>query len=172
MVPPPGLPTPISPGDPARAAGPFDLQQPMGWAPFLSGNKSAGQAGKLLCALTRWEAQKSINPQWGVHFFQDAAKLERQEGFEADMMRLLRGQGYLGPSTMGIPKVTMKTELEAMQNRGAPSVGAGLAMAAAAAPQANADWQAAMGATGIDERWDAQLPADTGRAAPEIYRAL
>ncbi len=51
-------------------------------------------------------------------------------------------------------------------------LGAGLAMAAAAAPQANAEWQATTGATGFDERWDAQLPADMGRAAPEIYRAL
>ena len=86
MVPPPGL---AAQRPDAPAAAQSQDQAGVGWAPFLTGSKSATQARDLAQALAHWEAQKSLNPNWGAHFWQDVSRLERSQLFEQDLARVL-----------------------------------------------------------------------------------
>ena len=172
-VPPPGLAA-RRPDAPV-AAQPQD-QARVGWAPFLAGSKSATQARDLAQALAHWEAQKSLDPNWGAHFWQDVSRLERSQLFEQDLVRVLAAGGHLGPSTIGPPRASLKRDLEAMRDVGAPALGAGLNLP----PTAPWNWStpsaagqpASASAASTGSRWSHGLPADLPRAAPEIYRSM
>ncbi len=67
---PPGVPQPLGPaqGNPAVPNASAPPAGTAGWAPALSGQKSANQAGELVKLLNQWEGQRGLNAYWGVNF--------------------------------------------------------------------------------------------------------
>ena len=160
-------PVPLWTPPPGSRHAPEPPSGAVGWAPFVAGSKTAQQAGVILDSLIHWQAQKALNPHWGVHFWHDVAGCEHHDGFEADLKRALQSYGYHGPSTVGAPREGLRNALESLKAVGAPAVGAGLARTASGHVGAPSGESLSTG-----NRWKGQLPPDLARAGPEIYRSL
>ncbi len=77
-----------------------------------------------------------------------------------------RAGGYNGPSTIEPPRPSLKLDLEAMRDQGAPALGAGMADAA------DVTAESLVPRCGNLDRWQSMLPPDLPRAAPQIYRSM
>ncbi len=148
----------------APATAPTTAATAAGWNPLLNPGRAAEQAKAILQKLVQWSTQKSLNPWWGVQFWQDVARMEVTEPMEPDLMRALRGQGYQGAHTLGAPRDELKTILERFRDGGNALLGSG---GFPGAPPGMGD---AMEFSMSDDRWQQGLPPDMTRAAPDIYR--
>ncbi len=138
------------------------------WSPSLSASRASEQAGTVVNLLNKWKGTRATNPFWGAAFWHDVAHLEAERALEPDVQRALRSHGYMGQSTeAGAPRDDLAPLLIGIRDSGAPPVGAGLASLTVptTVPMPGA-------ATGQDMRWEAVLPPDLPRAAPQIYRAI
>ena len=71
------------------------------WAPFATPNKTARQADLVAKMHKAWHAQNATDAFWGVHFFQDVAKLDQQEGIAGDLLAMLQSFGFNGANSVG-----------------------------------------------------------------------
>ena len=154
------LPPPLPAGAPAWT--------PAGaWNPLANPGKSADQAGKMLFSLRGWMTQKEANPWWGMHFYQDVARLEASESVAPDVLTVLRSHGYNGAHSSGAPRDGLKNALGSIRAAGSAFPGDG--GFAAPPPGMTKDFAFPQSDT---DRWQGGLPPDMPRAAPSIYRSM
>ena len=71
----------------------------MGYNPFLEGAMLAKQIEGVVSALGTWEAQKSVNGLWVVHFWQEVTRLDATLPFGHELRQVLLAHGYSGPGS-------------------------------------------------------------------------
>ncbi len=135
------------------------------YAPSGNGVKSQQQAGRLREALSRTSAMQATLPSWPALFWQSVKNESDLYGLDETVRKLLECHGYIGPGTIGPPRVEeLKKGLTELETLGTPLHGAGAMML-----------QGAGGAGSTDPehmQWHLRLPADMQRAAPELYRNI
>ena len=137
------------------------------YAPFAAGAeiKVKQQAGRLKVALEKASALASTLPSWATLFWQSVKNEADLYGLEALVREALLAHGYVGPSTVGPPRVDeLKKQLTELESYGGPSHGLGAALLRANAGQTVADPE--------QMAWHLKLPADLQRAGPELYRNI
>eukprot|EP00434_Breviolum_minutum_P028305 symbB.v1.2.025042.t1/scaffold2409.1/size79984/10 len=128
-------------------------------------SKVKQQAGRLKVALEKAAALASTLPSWATLFWQSVKNEADLYGLEALVREALLAHGYVGPSTVGPPRVDeLKKQLTELESYGGPSHGLGAALLRANAGQTVADPE--------QMAWHLKLPADLQRAGPELYRNI
>ena len=136
-----------------------------GYNPFLAGAQLAKQVDDLCHSLATWEAQKSLNGLWGVHFWQDVTKYDTIVPLAPELRTVLMSHGYVGPGSLGTPRPGLRAALCTLKDKSTPQMGTGvtgLPGFGEPAPPAQQE----------NDRWEYGLAPDLQRGAPEIYRSM
>ena len=137
-----------------------------GGTPHAGAMRGVAQAREVKRMLIEKEAMRSVNPYWANAFWQELANYELAQGpFEPDLRRMIVAGGYAGPSTVGAPRVALRSQLDWIIPTGLHPHGSGAQLAL------EPGWLARATADPGATRWEDQLPPDLPRAAPEIYRS-
>jgi hypothetical protein len=141
---------------------------PAYYAPFnqAAALRTQGQAGRLIKQYDLLIAGRSLDPDWHRRFWNEVHREDAAGGLEAPLRAMMVGQGYIGNTTMTAPRPDIRKRLEELERSGAPAHGA------AAAQKIEASFEMTDFMNEEAAQWNACLPTDMQRAAPEIYRSM
>eukprot|EP00438_Fugacium_kawagutii_P036017 Skav207006 [mRNA] locus=scaffold1554:6879:10419:- [translate_table: standard] len=139
------------------------------YAPFASDatlDLVKQQAARLRTALEKAAALQSTQPAWAQMFWQAVKNEVDLVGLQDKVKTLLVSHGYVGPSTLGPPRVEeLKKQFAELEVLGVTPHGLG-------GMQLQAPALAAVASDPEQMAWHLKLPADMQRAGPEIYRNI
>lgn len=124
------------------------------------------QAARLRSALEKASALQSMQPAWAQLFWQAVKNEVDLVGLQERVKALLTAHGYVGPSTVGPPRVEeLKRQLSELEVAGSTPHGSG-------GVTLQTTQIGGMASDPEQMAWHLKLPADLQRAGPEIYRNI